>query len=124
MTGALISAVVTLVLALGSAIAWWVKRRDTKSDPIPRSAAEVAMSRQALGIIQASAKRLEEDVKRLSADREADRLARETDRCRIDALEAGMAELRSSWTTWYSDLRDRWHHHREQPNPPAPPHLD
>lgn len=117
MTGAIISAVVTLVLALGSAIAWWVKRRDTKADPIPRSAAEVAMSRQALGIIQASAKRLEADVKRLSEDREADR-------CRIDALEASMHDLRSSWTTWYSDLRDRWHHHREQPNPPSPPQLD
>lgn len=115
-TGAGITALVALLGTLGSGIGWWLHRRDAKSNPLPRHAAEVALSKEALGIVQASAAALEQDVKRLRDDREADRR-------RIDALEADVQSLRATWSRWYSDLRDRWHYHREQPTPPEPPTI-
>ena len=117
MNAAELTALATLLGMVGTAAAWWLRRRDAKADPLPRHAAEVALSKEALGIVQASAAMLEADVKRLREDREADRL-------RIDALEESMRSIRMTWAAWYRDLTDRWHDHRAQPAPPSPPPLD
>lgn len=116
MTTAIVSAVVTLLISIGGGIGWLIKRHDAKADPLPRHAAEIALSREALGIIKASADALESDVNRLREDREADRK-------RIDMLEADVNHLRSSWAAWYHDLRLRWTFHREQDAPPTPPTI-
>lgn len=114
MTTALITGVITLIGMIGSAIAWWIRRRDKAANPLPRHSAEVTLAREALGVVQASAQALEADVQRLRDDREADRR-------RIDMLEADVNHLRASWSAWYHDLRLRWNHHRAQDAPPRPP---
>lgn len=117
MNAAELTALATLLGLVGTGAAWWLRRRDAKADPLPRHAAEVAISKEALGIVQASAAMLEADVQRLRSDREADRL-------RIDALETSVRSMRQTWGAWYRDLVDRWHVHREQSGPPSPPPLD
>ena len=72
------------------------------------------------------------EIARLRADSEADRTRwateRTADRDRIACLEQTTEKLRrdvetvrTTWSAWYRDLVDRWHEHRTQDDPPAPP---
>lgn len=113
MTAAL-TALGAIAVALVTLATFLIRRHDKHKPGVQRTAAEVAVAKDALGIIQSSRDTLKEDVDRLLA-------ARETDRGRIGALETEMRSIRDGWLGWYDDLSTRWHHHREQPRPPRPP---
>lgn len=123
-----IAPIVTLIIALGSGFAWWVKRRDAQKDPIPRTAAELALAKEALGIVEASRDALGQDVARLREDLETrnlhiDGLTSKVDTLtgQVDTLSREVHTIREMWSLWYHDLVTRWTHHRAQSTPPAPP---
>ena len=107
--GGIVATVVTLAIFL-------IGRNDKRKDPITRTAAELAIASDALGIVQASRDALSDDVTRLIA-------ARTADRERIAAVELEVRAIREGWAGWYRDLTERWAHHREQPRPPHAPDL-
>lgn len=124
-----------ILLLMGTAIAWVVKRWDNKKDPLPKTAAEVALAAQALGIIKEAAEfsqtTLTRRITELEAGRASDALritdlerSRLDDRHVIEDLQRGMAEVRSLLSsaaryiehllTWANSLMG-------QPNPPPLP---
>ncbi len=117
MTTAVVSALVSLLIAAGSALGWLIRRRDQRADPLPRQAVELTLARDALGIIGASRDALTEDVGRLRAD-----LTDLTDE--VHSLRREVRTLRAAWSAWYADLTTYWHRHRAQATPPPPPTLD
>lgn len=124
MVTTIIGAIVTLIMGGGGAVAWWVRRQDAKKDPVPRSTAEVALAKEALGIVEASRDALSEDVARLRADVDNGRDRIEALTVEVKALRGEVHTIRTAWGDWYRDLRARWEHHRTQAVPPQPPALD
>lgn len=111
---AIIGGVVTLATFL-------ISRRDKAKDPIPKQAAELAMAKDAVGIIKLSHDTLVVDVARMSSrldDAEGEVHAL---RDEVHELRRQVQAIRLRWSTWYQDLSDRWVVHREQPAPPLPP---
>lgn len=123
MSPALITALVSAVLALGSGIAWFVKRRDAAKDPIPKHAAELAVAEQALGIIQESRDTLNEDVKRLKAESKEDRERLDAQQAQIDGLREAMDQVKNllSHATRYIETLLRWAYAGAAPPPPSVP---
>lgn len=116
MTAAVVTTVGVLATAAVTLITFLIRRNDKSKDPVARSSAEVALAKEALGIIESSRDALKEDVARLIE-------AREQDRIRLDAVEVELRAVREGWMGWYRDLKDHWAHHRQQPRPPHPPDL-
>lgn len=61
--GQLIAGVVTLLVS-GGGVTWWVSRRDTQKDPIPKEKAAVALSESAVTIMQGVADELRAELAR------------------------------------------------------------
>lgn len=117
-------AIVGILSAIGTAIAWYVARRDRAKDPIPKAAAEIQLAQAALGVIQDAADFSRQNVVDLRADAKADRerikqleADREVDRARLTRLETLLSHAAS-----YIEALLRWA--REitvPPNNPIPP---
>lgn len=60
--GGLIGAVVGALGAIGGGVAWLVRRRDSKKDPIPKESAAVALAQSGVALMQGVADRLEGDI--------------------------------------------------------------
>jgi chromosome segregation ATPase len=120
---ALITAVVSALLALGSGIAWLVKRRDAAKDPIPKQAAELALAEQALGIIRESRDALREDVQRLKEEREEHRSRLDAQQEQINSLRDAMDQVKHllSHATRYIETLLRWARDGAPPPPPSVP---
>lgn len=123
MTPALITAIVSLLLAVGSGIAWLVKRRDAAKDPIPKQAAELALAEQALGIIRESRDALREDVNRLKGERDEHRTRLDAQQEQIDGLRQAMDQVKHllSHATRYIETLLRWAYAGAPPPPPSVP---
>lgn len=63
-----IPALVTLLTMIGGGIAWWLRRRDSKKDPIPKESAAVALAQSSVSIMQGVADDLREGLARKDAE--------------------------------------------------------
>lgn len=61
--GQLIAGVVTLLVS-GGGVTWWVSRRDTQKDPIPKEKAAIALSESAVTIMQGVTDELRTELQR------------------------------------------------------------
>lgn len=122
--GNVVASVLSALAIIGSGIGWLIARHDKKKDPLPKAAAEVALAREALGIVSESAQTLKEDLARIKADREEDRTRIDqlekdgvADRARISRLESLLSHAAS-----YIEALLRWAHGlRGAPKPPPLP---
>lgn len=122
--GNVVAAVLSFLAALGAGIGWWVDRRDRHKDPLPKSAAEVAVAKEALGVVVAAAEwdrtrgeRIQTDL--TAALRRITALEEDgvTDRARITRLETLLSHAAS-----YIEALLRWAHAlRDAPKPPPLP---
>lgn len=60
--GGLIGGVVAFMGAVGAGIAWLVRRRDSKKDPIPKESAAVALANQSVSLMQGVANEIRTDL--------------------------------------------------------------
>jgi len=58
----LIGSIVALLGATGGGIAWMVRRRDAKKDPIPKESAAVALAQSGVSLMQGVADRLDVEL--------------------------------------------------------------
>lgn len=119
-----IAALVTAIASLAGLVTFFVSRHDKAKDPIPKQAAEVAMAKEALGIVKDSRDTLVEDVARLGQRVEDVEGEAHALRGEVQALRREVESIRNRWAAWYRDLTDRWSTHREQAAPPLPPTAD
>lgn len=124
MTPGEIAALVSSIAALAGAGAFYVGRHDKAKDPLPKEAAEVAIAKDALGVVKASHDTLVADVARLNARIDDVEGEAHTLREEVQMLRREVQSIRSAWAMWYRDLADRWILHREQAAPPVPPTTD
>lgn len=124
MTAGGIAALVSAIAALTGLITFFVGRHDKNKDPIPKQAAEVAIAKDALGVVKGSYDFLIEDVARLRTDLNGVKDEASSLRQEVQLLRREVQSIRSAWAMWYRDLSDRWLVHREQPAPPIPPTTD
>jgi len=121
----LIGGVVTLLGLIGSGIAWLVRRRDSKKDPIPKESAAVALAQSGVALMQGVADRLEARISGLEDDLAQARLdgaaARAEDRTEIDGLRGDVQHLRLtlSAAARYIERLLRWA--KSDTRPPIPP---
>lgn len=59
---------VTLILAGGAAVKWWVGRLDSQKDPIPKDQAAMALSASAVELMQAVASEMRAEVGNLRVE--------------------------------------------------------
>ena len=67
-TTALATAAVSVLTAIGAGIAWVMRRHDSKKDPVPKEAAAVALSNEAVGIMRGVANDLKGDIANLRGE--------------------------------------------------------
>lgn len=94
-TATLVYVVIAVLTTAGGGLAWYIRRHDTRKDPLPRTAAEVAIAKEALGIIVASRDALTQDMAR-----QGEELAQE--RARGDRHEQELVQLRKE----HAELHD------------------
>ena len=97
--GAQIPALVTLIGLIGGGIAFLIRRRDSKKDPIPKESAAVALAQSSVSIMQAVADDLREGLARKDAE-----LA--TMRADLTALSARQRTTEERLTETQSELAD------------------
>lgn len=116
-TNELAAAVVTLILAIGGGVRWWVLRRDSKS-PISTASAEATLMTQIMGVSGETLDQLREDIRDLRrradvAQEKADEQGRQMDQIR---------RLFTAATTYIETLL-RWVRAGADPPPPALPFI-
>lgn len=107
-----IGAIVGLLGAIGGGVAWFVRRRDTRKDPIPKDAAAVALAQSATALMQGVADRLDSELGDV--------------RKRMNGLETDIARLTSTLgaAIRYIERLLRWDKTEARgPRPPLPPEL-
>ena len=86
--GGQIPALVTLLTMLGGGVAWWLRRRDSKKDPIPKESAAVALADSSVAIMKDVAAELRRDLATEREIRAQDRAQHAADRANDQALHA------------------------------------
>src|SRR5438128_12432736 len=63
-----IGLIVTALGSLGGAIAWYVRRRDSQKDPIPKETAAVPLAQSGVALMHGVAERLDADLASVRAE--------------------------------------------------------
>lgn len=92
---AFIVALIGAMTTAGTGIGWYVNRRDKQKDPIPKTAAELAVAQTALGIVEASAGRLDKEVVRISGDLDKERDRGDAQQQQIDDLQRDVSQIKA-----------------------------
>ena len=121
--GSQIPALIALLTTLGGAVAWWLRRRDSKKDPIPKESAAVALAQSSVSIMQGVADELREEMAALRARLQAteERLTNTQNeladtRTDIDWLRTTLGVAAS-----YIEKLLRWAHSESRPPLPSLP---
>ena len=110
---------ISLILAIGAGLKWWIGRKDAQKDPIPKDAAAVALAQSGVTLMQAVAKDLETRLTALSGSNQ------DLEK-RVSAAEGTIAHHEHLLTSAMSHIKALLRHIREGkpwPPPPAPADL-
>ena len=130
---ATITAIVSALAVIGPGIAWWVKRRDSRKDPIPKSQAAVALADSAVGLANETLamvaaqlvdvkQRVDEQGTRIRELENADR-AKSGEIARLTQLVAALKVEKDQIVAHWRELW-QWVVAGAPPPPPTPPdHL-
>lgn len=121
----LIVALIGVLTTLGTGLSWYVNRRDKAKDPIPKTAAELAVAQTALGIVEASAGRLDREVVRISGALEQERTRGDGQQRQLDSQQEQIdtfKALLSHATRYIETLLRAWGSSPIAPAVPAPLH--
>jgi hypothetical protein len=97
-------AIVTVVTAVGTVIAFLVRRRDTQKDPIPKQAAAMALAEQSIGIAAGTMADQQRQITALRGDVEALHAKHELAIERANTLEKDLTNLGSKFATLQATL--------------------
>lgn len=88
--GGQIPALVAFLATVGPGVAWWLRRRDGKKDPIPKESAAVALAQSSVAIMQGVADELRSD---LAAERQSRASDRAEHQAELTSLRAELSAL-------------------------------
>jgi len=109
---------ISLILAIGAGLKWWIGRKDAQKDPIPKDAAAVALAQSGVTLMQAVARDLETRLTALSG---SNQLLEQ----RVSAAEGTIAHHEHLFTSAMSYIEALLRHIREgRPWPPSPAPAD
>lgn len=120
----LLPALITLILAAGGGLRWWLTRRDSKS-PIPTATAEAALVAQLVGLSGDTLDDMRSDIKDQREQLRVQREDREADRLRLDEMNAKLDQMTRlfSVSTTFIEAMLRWADDGSKPPPPTLPAL-
>lgn len=94
----MLTALVSALVTLGGGVAWYVRRRDTAKDPIPKQVAAVALADQSVSMMRDVANEVRSDMANLRAELVTLRKENERNATRMQSLEASVETLDSALT--------------------------
>ena len=98
-----IPALVTLLIAIGSGVGWWLRRRDGRKDPIPKESAAVALAESSVAIMKGVADELRAD---LATERQIRTQDKAQHAAELRALRAEMQALQTRQKSTEDQLAD------------------
>jgi hypothetical protein len=117
---------VTLILAIGGGLKWWIGRQDAKKDPIPKDQAAVALSTSAVSLAHAMLDEVRAEMSNLRNELAGVRGGARITESRLSAAESTIAHHESMFGAAMSYIEALLRHirdGREQPTPPVPSEL-
>ena len=115
------SGIVTLILALGAGIKWWVGRNDAKKDPIPKDQAAVVLSTSAVSLAQAMIDEVRAEMSNLRNELAGVRGGARVTESRLTAAESTIQHHETMFGAAMSYIEALLRHIRDGRNQPAPP---
>lgn len=112
---------VTVILALGGGIKWWVGRSDAKKDPIPKDRAAVALSASAVELSQAVLAQVRSEMSELRDELAGERGRTRTLEGRVEVAEGTIAHHEAMFGAAMSYIKELLRHIRDGRPSPAPP---
>ena len=117
---------VTLILAVGGGVKWWVGRKDAQKDPIPKDQAAVALSASAVEVSQAVLTEVRAEMSEMRRELATERNYRHTLEKRVAAAEGTIEHHESMFSAAMGYIESLLRHIRAglaQPAPPVPRDL-
>jgi len=116
---------ISVILAIGAGLKWWIGRKDAQKDPIPKDAAAVALSASAVEVMQAVTSEMRAEMSDLRAEVSALRYADRAKEARLGAAESTIQHHESMFGAALSYIDALLRHIRSgKPWPPAPAPAD
>lgn len=120
------SGLVTVILAVGGGVKWWVGRLDSQKDPIPKDQAAVALSTSAVQLMQSVASELRAEVSELRTELAGVRGTNRVLETRVGAAEGTIQHHETMFGAAMAYIEALLRHirdGRDQPPPPVPGDL-
>lgn len=117
---------VTLILAIGGGVRWWVGRQDAAKDPIPKDQAAVALSTSAVTLAQAMIDDVRAEMSNLRNELAGVRGGARVTESRLSAAEQTIQHHETMFGAAMSYIEALLRHIRDgrsQPTPPVPGEL-
>ena len=115
-----VAALVTLILAIGGGIRWYVGRRDNRKDPVPKESAALAMADQSVTIMGGVLAKINEELSRVAAEAKEAKAEAKSALARVSSLEETVETLDDSLTDAVRYIEALLRHMRNGSQGPAP----
>lgn len=115
------SGLVSVILAIGAGIKWWVGRKDAKKDPIPKDAAAVALSASAVQVSQAVLTEVRAEMSEMRKELAGERSNRHSLEARVESAESTIRHHETLFGAALGYIETLLRHIRDGRMPPAPP---
>lgn len=113
--------IVTLILAIGGGIKWWVGRMDARKDPIPKDQAAVALSASAVEVANAVLAQVRAEMAEVRAELATERRNRHGLEGRVGSAEETIRHHESMFSAAMGYIEALLRHIRAGLPTPAPP---
>lgn len=117
---------VALILAIGGGVKWWVGRKDSQKDPIPKDAAAVALSASAVDVMRAVADEMRAELSDVRNELAGVRGGARVTETRLSAAEETIRHHESMFGAAMGYIEALLRHIKAgmtQPTPPVPTDL-
>jgi len=115
------SGLVTLILAIGGGLKWWVGRKDAQKDPLPKDAAAVALSASSVEVAHAVLNEVRAEMSEMRTELAGERSNRHGLEARVEAAESTIRHHESLFSAAMGYVETLLRHIRDGRMPPAPP---
>jgi hypothetical protein len=85
-----VGAAIGLLGLAGGAVAWFIRRRDAKADPIPKQAAAVALAEKSVSMMQTVAVRVDTEIAEVKVELQANKVRMQTLQDSLESLDEAL----------------------------------